>query len=198
MALTCPVANTIAAWTNKGGIVGRGVLLDFASWADKHEIQYCALESYGISAKDLAAVAEEQGVTFRAGDILFIRSGFTRDYCKLEPEHEIEISQREEPQFIGIEASEQMVRFLWDSKIAAIAGDQPAMEQCPLGVYSKGEYMIHEWCLAGWGMPLGEMFYLEELAETCKRLKRYTFFVSSMPLKVTSCTPFAHRERTDS
>ena len=36
-----------------------------------------------------------------------------------------------------------------------------------------------------WGMPIGEMWDLEELAEECKRQKRWSFFVTSSPLNVT-------------
>lgn len=38
--------------------------------------------------------------------------------------------------------------------------------------------------LAGWGMPIGELFDLEKLAATCKKLNRYSFFVCSKPNNV--------------
>lgn len=41
--------------------------------------------------------------------------------------------------------------------------------------------MLHEYILALWGMPLGEMFDLEKLAATCREKKRWTFFVTSSP-----------------
>lgn len=47
------------------------------------------------------------------------------------------------------------------------------------------KYVLHEWLLAGWGMPIGEMFDLERLAETCHRLSRWEFFLVSVPLKVS-------------
>ena len=34
------------------------------------------------------------------------------------------------------------------------------------------------------GMPLGEMFDLEKLSETCKKKNRWTFFFSSAPANV--------------
>jgi hypothetical protein len=45
---------------------------------------------------------------------------------------------------------------------------------------------LHEWLLAGWGMPIGELFYLEELSKKCKELGRYTFFLSSSPMNVSA------------
>jgi hypothetical protein len=41
-----------------------------------------------------------------------------------------------------------------------------------------------EWLLAGWGMLIGELFNLEKLAEKCKEVGRWSFFLSSVPLNV--------------
>ncbi|EWG50845.1 hypothetical protein FVEG_09976 [Fusarium verticillioides 7600] len=174
----------IQAWVEKGGIVGRGVLLDYAAWADRQGRAYDPMTSIGIPVEDIIAVARESDISFRPGDILFVRTGYTRAYEELSPVEEKKIAQREIPQYIGLEASKEVLRWLWDNKFAAVAGDQPAFEQCPLGAKSDGLYMLHQWCIGGWGMPLGEMFYLEELAQVCQRLNRYTFFVSSIPLKI--------------
>jgi hypothetical protein len=40
---------------------------------------------------------------------------------------------------------------------------------------------LHEYILALWGMPLGEMLDLEKLSQLCKQRKRYFFFFSSAP-----------------
>lgn len=44
------------------------------------------------------------------------------------------------------------------------------------------DWSMHNYCLGGWGVPIGEMFDLERLAELCKKLNRWTFFVTSSPL----------------
>lgn len=46
------------------------------------------------------------------------------------------------------------------------------------------EYHLHEFILALWGMPLGEMLDLERLALRCKELGKYTFFFTSSPANV--------------
>jgi hypothetical protein len=64
---------------------------------------------------------------------------------------------------------------------------------------------MHEYLLAGWGMPIGlslsaptlwrnscltdlpspgEIFDLEALSKTCQELNRYSFFLTSMPLNM--------------
>jgi len=84
---------------------------------------------------------------------------------------------------IGVEPSEDILRWIWDNKFAAIAGDMPGFERAP----DEGEEEpLHQWLLAGWGCPIGEMFDLEELARELERVGRYSFFLSSMPLKVCS------------
>lgn len=46
------------------------------------------------------------------------------------------------------------------------------------------EYHLHEYLLALWGCPLGEMLDLERLSQTCKEKNRWTFFVTSAPANV--------------
>lgn len=49
---------------------------------------------------------------------------------------------------------------------------------------SMVDYHLHEYLLALWGCPLGEMVDLERLSEMCKEKKRWTFFVTSAPANV--------------
>lgn len=43
------------------------------------------------------------------------------------------------------------------------------------------DYHLHEYILALWGMPLGEMLDLEKLAAKCRERNRWFFFFSSAP-----------------
>ena len=83
------------------------------------------------------------------------------------------------------------------------ASDAPSFEMSPLvGPHSapgginagetwetemQGGGLVHQWLLGGWGVMIGEMWDLERLCEKSKELGRSTCFVSSVPLKVTSC-----------
>lgn len=84
---------------------------------------------------------------------------------------------------IGLEANEAMLSWLWSHEFSAVAGDQPAFESLPFDL--TNQYWMHEWLLAGWGMPIGELFDLERLAEECRKLEKWSFFFSSVPLKVS-------------
>jgi Putative cyclase len=67
-------------WTKFGGIVGRGVLLDYVAYAERHNIQYDPTSRFTISVADLDTMISEQNVTLKIGDILLIRSGTKSSY----------------------------------------------------------------------------------------------------------------------
>ncbi|QUC22866.1 uncharacterized protein UV8b_07107 [Ustilaginoidea virens] len=173
--------NGIHAWVEKGGVVGRGVLLDYAAWADAKGLQLKPLETVSIPVSALDQVAASQGTTLQAGDILFVRVGWTREYQKQSPNERAALASKESPPAMGLESSEETLRWIWDKELAAIAGDHPSMEAWPC---QNMAFQLHPWLLAGWGMPIGELFDLERLSEECSKRQRWTFFFSSMPLKV--------------
>ena len=89
---------------------------------------------------------------------------------------------------MGVEPTEESLQWLWESQFAAVAGDAPAFERSPVGQGkdvndAPPSVTLHEWLLGGWGMPIGEMFDLEDLAEHCRKIERWSFFLSSVPLK---------------
>lgn len=164
-----------------GGIVGRGVLLDYAAWADANGLEPAIFETTSIPASTLKDVAAYQGTTLRENDILFVRSGYIRAYDKLSKEQRQALADMKVPPAIGLESSEATVRWIWETGLAAVVGDQPSLEAW---LCQDLNFFLHEWCLAGWGLPLGELFDLERLSEECVKRKRWSFFFTSMPLKV--------------
>ena len=93
---------------------------------------------------------------------------------------------RADANFVGVEATQDSLRWLWENRFAAVASDNPAFERGPVNAsFNHEDINLHQWCLAGWGLPIGELFDLEKLADECRRLGRWTFFVSSVPLKVS-------------
>ncbi|NWJ48001.1 MAG: cyclase family protein [Chloroflexi bacterium] len=160
------------------GIAGRGVLVDFRRWATKHDIHYNPGERYEISLGALQAAASEQGVTFQTGDILLVRSGFIEWYLGLSYEQRVTVAQMP-PTAVGVAQGEDTLRFLWDNHFAAVGGDTLAFE-----AYPRHEIhgFMHETIIGLWGMPIGEMFFLEKLAEACAADGFYEFFFTSAPL----------------
>ncbi|KAK2019728.1 hypothetical protein LZ32DRAFT_653133 [Colletotrichum eremochloae] len=171
--------NGIQAW-QKHGIVGRGVLVDYHSWRLEQGFPYDPFARDSIPVSDLKACLEAQGTEIRFGDILFTRTGFMAAHATKSPT-DLESYRAATPQtFSGVAQSEEMLRWVWDN-FSAVAGDQPAFECWP---HRDPEHWMHEILLAGWGMPIGELFDLEALAERCREEKRWSFFVASEPCNV--------------
>ncbi|KAF2655722.1 hypothetical protein K491DRAFT_598336 [Lophiostoma macrostomum CBS 122681] len=175
----------IDVFAKKGGITGRGVLLDWYSWAQKNNIARSPFETGVVELAHLKAIAAENNISFRAADILFIRVGFTAEYDKLSTEQQRTFPERKPGGLLGLEANHDSLRWLWDNEFAAIASDAAGFERgSATGPYNDPDISIHQWCLAGWGMPIGELFDLDELAEYCRAHTRWTFFLQSTPLKI--------------
>lgn len=170
--------NGIQAWARQG-IAGRGILLDFPRWADRHQIEYNPGSSYQITRSQLEAIAGEQFVQFRPGDILIIRSGWLAWYLGLSLKEREDYALNPPYPAIGVAQGEEMLRFIWDHQFAAVAGDGIAFETWPPTPANAG---LHNTLLAMWGLPIGEMFFLEDLAAHCASDGRYEFFLTSAPL----------------
>jgi hypothetical protein len=172
----------------KEGIAGRGVLIDYASWAEKRGIEYSTFSTHEIKLKDLQAIASECKIEFQKGDILFVRIGLTKEWdTKMTPEEKISYAKKVKPEHAGVEATQAVLRWIWDNKFAAVAGDAISWEVFPVNNAKEKEedkVFLHEYLLAGWGMPIGEMFDLEILAQICKEEGRWSFFVTSTPFNM--------------
>ncbi|KAI4727249.1 hypothetical protein E4T49_05017 [Aureobasidium sp. EXF-10728] len=151
----------------KKGIAGRAVFVDWYAWALEQGKDVDVTTSYSVPFSEILAALNSQGLSvedFTEGDILVIRFGYLRQYADMDDgkrAHLDEHYKTHKPDNIGIEPSKEFLHFLFDSHIAAVAGDSRSFEVWPC---SKPEWHLHEWLLAGWGMPIGELFDLEELA----------------------------------
>lgn len=151
--------------------VGRGVLVDVLRYKGG------TLEpGYAITRADIEGALKQQGTEVREGDIVLIRTG-------------------EVPRFYGLSAQEQLgwwgrqagigkdvVLWIRDARISAMAADNLALEVTP---NPKGSnFHLHGNILRDLGVFIGELWWLEELAEDCARDGRYEFFLSAPPLHI--------------
>lgn len=44
--------------------------------------------------------------------------------------------------------------------------------------------VLHQWFLAMFGLPIGEHFKLDELANYCAKVGRYSFLLTSVPMNI--------------
>jgi len=125
--------NGIHHWNDRGGIVGRGVLLDYVRYAEKKGIKYEVMTRHQITIEVLDEMAADQGVELKPGDILIVRSGFTKWYeaaTQEERDAKIRNPSRSELAWTGVEGSLKTAEWLWNHHFAAVAGDCISFEVC--------------------------------------------------------------------
>jgi kynurenine formamidase len=146
-------------------LVGRGVLLDIAAWKG---VDHLAVGE-AVTASDLDACAESQGITLQAGDILLIRTGWMRVF-----DTDRTLFDSGEP---GID--ESTLPWLKDNDIAAVGVDNHAVEV--IASIPPTRLPIHERAIRDLGIYLMENFDLEALAAD----QAYESFVVIAPLRLT-------------
>jgi kynurenine formamidase len=162
------------------GIVGRGVLLDVARHATAAGQAFRPDEHVRISADLLDEVCAAQGISVETGDLLLVRTGWTGWYASLSQSERAAIGPAT-PQ-PGLEPVERTAEWLWDHHVAAVAADNLALESMPLD-FREGRF-LHFWLIPCFGMPIGELWWLDDLAAACARDRRWTFQLVSAPLHV--------------
>jgi len=174
----------IEAWAEQG-IAGRGVLLDVARHAD-----IPCETSFVVTPELLAETATAQGVELREGDILCVRVGWLSWYRALDDAGRAAIAERsrdytfENFRVPGLAPGPAVAEYLWDHGVAAIAVDNPGVEPFgPGGVGDVGD-SVHTRVLALLGIPLGEFFDLDALADDCAADGVYEFLFTSKPLGI--------------
>jgi len=162
------------------GIVGRGVLLDVARHQARRGRSFAPNERFLIDADLLAAVADAEGVTLETGDILLVRTGWTGWYASLSSAERARLSAADAQ--AGLAPVEATAGWLWDQHVAAVAADNMSLEAMPLSL-EEGAF-LHFWLLPCLGIPIGELWWLDELARACAEDGRYAFQLVSAPLNV--------------
>ena len=93
----------------------------------------------------------------------------------------------------GLRPGRPSARWLWDHRVAAVAADNPGLEAMPASRLlspedrrrldedpgSFDELMLHGALLPMLGMPIGELWDLDALADACAADGRYVFRVTA-------------------
>jgi hypothetical protein len=108
----------------------------------------------------LKECAKAQNVEFKYGDILIIRSGWTKGYLGLNASERRDWAERTPARLGGVATTKEMAEWLWETGFSAVASDATAFESLPFipGGEPGGleKISLHEILLAGWGVPIGE------------------------------------------
>jgi kynurenine formamidase len=168
----------IENWADR--FVGRGVLIDIHGHRKAQGRARSPFEKDPIPLRELEAALAAQKTTLKPGSILLIHTGWMEAYEKCTPEEKRAMAPPDKLKAIGIQASREMVAWLWNNRVAAIGTDCPGVEALPIDFSDEGA--LHFRALPLLGLPLGEQFVLAPLAEDCLRDGRYEFMLVSAPL----------------
>lgn len=110
-------------------LIGRGVLIDYATWAEKKGIMYSTFSTHQVRLADIVEIAKESNITFQKGDILFVRVGVTKEWdTAMTDAQKQAYSDNPSPEHAGVEATTDVLRWLWDTGFAAVASDAISWE----------------------------------------------------------------------
>jgi len=169
---------SISHWA-RTGMIGRGALIDVPRFASRTGIDYDPFSGDPVTVDLLLDAAEDQGLTLRQGDILCVNFGWVQSYYSLPTGERGESPGRST--FAGLEGSEDMARYLWDTHVSALACDNPGAEVSP-GDARVGS--LHRRVIPMLGLAVGELFDFRELARVCEERQRWDFLFVSVPLNL--------------
>jgi kynurenine formamidase len=167
-------------WADK--FVGRGVLIDAFGYRKLQGRAAEPLKRGVYTLDELKTVLKAQGTELKPGSILLVRTGWMESYENLSADEKRALAPMDKLASMGIEATREMVAWLWNNRVAAIGTDCPSVEAFPFDF--TDETALHYRALPLLGLPLGELFILAPLAKDCAGDKRYEFLLVSAPLNL--------------
>ncbi len=165
----------VGHWAARG-IVGRAVLADVDRWrtAEGRPIVHGTADP--ITVDDLRSCLAAQGTDVEIGDVLLVRTGYVTWYRSLDQAtRDAHATSPSTPGLVG----EDLPSALWDLHVSAIAADNPAVEPMP-----PPDPFLHTVILPLLGLPLGELWDLDALADDCAADGTYDAFLTSAPLNM--------------
>jgi kynurenine formamidase len=154
----------------RGGVIGRGVLLDVPRLARQRWLD----NGRAIRPADLDACAEAFGVTIESGDTVLVRTGMLAR-CR---------EQQSWAGYFGGPApglSAHCARWIYEREIAAIATDTWGVEVRPYETADCSQ-PLHRIAVRNTGLLIGEVFDLDALADACAEDQRYEFLFTAAPI----------------
>ncbi len=160
-------------------IQGRGVLVDLHA----HVGRTRTLIGYDA----LMDILKADGVSVEPGDMLLLHTGFAQLILEMDRKPDMDVLNNACAALDGRDA--KLRQWITDSGIAALCADNYAVEAYPARNTEASEgrrpaLPLHEHCLFKLGVPLGELWYLTDLAAWLRANKRSRFLLTAPPLRL--------------
>jgi len=155
------------------GIVGRGVLLDIPR---ARGIEWLEPGDH-VTADDVVAAQQAEGVHLGEGDLLFVRVGHRRRRTALGPWDAAAARAGIHPTAMELLAEHQI----------AVLGSDGNNDTAPSTVEGV-DFPVHVLALRALGMPLLDYLQFEDMAQACEANDRWSFLCVIAPLRLPSGT----------
>jgi kynurenine formamidase len=159
------------------GVQGRGVLVDLA--------HHLGADWRAVDLATLTDVMTADDVVVEPGDVLLLHTGFATKVLEWDRNPDPVQIHRMSPYLDARDPA--LLEWIATSQIAGLVADNYAVE----GLLGKdpdpGRHSflpIHHLCLFRLGVPLGEMWYLDELATWLRANHRSRFLLTAPPLRL--------------
>jgi kynurenine formamidase len=169
-------AHGVGAWARRG-IAGRGVVLDVQRMlaARGEPLRWREPDTFG--AAELEACRRAAGIEPRAGDVLLIRTGWGTEYATADAGQRAAV--KADPTCPGLATGDDLLEYLWDWGVSAVACDNIAVETVPVA-----DPPLHPRLIGLLGVPLGELWWLDDLAAHCAATGRAECLLVSAPINL--------------
>ncbi|HEY6296403.1 MAG TPA: cyclase family protein [Streptosporangiaceae bacterium] len=173
--------NTIEHWA-RHGMAGRAVLLDAERALRDAGRPYNPGVNVEFDVEDLELARRQAGVQYAPGDIILLHTGFAAWYVR-QPD---QVKRRLHGNVIapGVAHTEAVCEYLWNSHAAAIACDTFGVEVFPAdrGAQAHPFGFLHNMLIGQFGMALGELWWLADMAADCAADGIHEMFLVSAPM----------------
>jgi len=159
------------------GLQGRGTLLNLEALLGTGR-QWVGYDQFRM-------VMDRQKVEVEPGDMLCIYTGFGDLLMEMQGKPDLHRLENSCAVLDGRDG--RLLNWITDSGVAALIADNYAVEGLPARDGGDGGHAalpLHEHCLFRLGIPLGEIWYLSELAVYLRQHHRTRFLLTAPPLRL--------------
>lgn len=159
-------------------IQGRGVLVDLHAHFGRERVL--------VDHERLMHVLAADGVTIEPGDMLLFHTGFADVVLGMNQHPDMQVLNRSCAALDGRDP--RLLDWIAESGVAALCADNYAVEAYPArdaeGEGRRAALPLHELCLFKLGIPLGELWFLSDLAAYLRSASRSRFLLTAPPLRL--------------
>jgi kynurenine formamidase len=172
-------ARALSAHLLTDRVAGRGVLLDVAG----HRGVPRLMPGEAITAAELDACAAAQDLTLRSGDVILVRTGELGHFYATDAGDHHEFFTAGHPG-LGLDT----VGWLHEHDVAALGMDNRTIEVVPWSTTDGPAYPLHSRLIRDLGLTIGELWWLDDLADACVAHGRWEFLLAASPLAVVGAS----------